>query len=340
MANELRAYYNGSATLYAIIRRQTDAYVWNGSAFEAWVNGNIATYDIPLTSQGGDLYSANFPSAITTSGVFYVDYYIQAGGSPATTDYRLPSGDSINWTGSSVVTSGSSSTGTMTLTAARVILRAAARNAGDSTVHSDTDVDNAILSIGNDFVNRTRCVHEFCSVSLVDGTATLADLGNTATGIRPDRIRRMYILGHGPLSIVDMAAIEEMIETNGESEGVPLYIAFTGAEAATLYPTPDDDYTLKTQWYPPFTSFTAGTGSPDGVTLNIPDDLIRPVLEHGAVWKLQQTVPEHQGFVWQLKQSYEEHVARSMGACSLGPRAIYTRRASYAPPRIRIADLQ
>lgn len=101
MANELRANYNGSATLYAIVRQRTDLYAWNGSAFETWADGNIATYDIPLTASGGDLYAADFPSGITTAGYYTVDYYKQAGGSPATSDYRLD-GELIYWTGQSV----------------------------------------------------------------------------------------------------------------------------------------------------------------------------------------------------------------------------------------------
>lgn len=100
MANELKASYNGSANLYAIVRRQSDGYVWNGTAFEAWADGSIGNYDIPLTASGGDLYMADFPTAIITAAYYYVDYYIRAGGSPATSDLRID-GERINWNGSS-----------------------------------------------------------------------------------------------------------------------------------------------------------------------------------------------------------------------------------------------
>ena len=100
MANELNVRYNGTANIYAIIRRKSDAYVWNGSAFAAWADGSIADYDIALTSQGGDLYSTSFPSGIT-SGAYFVDYYIRAGATPATTDVRV-SGSIFNWSGSDV----------------------------------------------------------------------------------------------------------------------------------------------------------------------------------------------------------------------------------------------
>lgn len=101
MSNELRANYNASATLYAVVRRRSDGYVWNGSAFEAWADGSIATYDVPLSSAGGDLYLADFPAAITTAAYYLVDYYLQAGATPATTDYRLE-GEQVYWTGGSI----------------------------------------------------------------------------------------------------------------------------------------------------------------------------------------------------------------------------------------------
>lgn len=98
MARELRITYQGaSATLYAVIRRISDSYVWNGSAFEAWANGNIATYDIALTDRGGDLYSADWPSAMA-AGDYRVIYYYQPGAAPAITDDILATTDR-HWDG-------------------------------------------------------------------------------------------------------------------------------------------------------------------------------------------------------------------------------------------------
>jgi len=88
--NELELSYQGSGTLYAIIRRQSDSYVWNGSAFAAWSDGSIASYDIPLTNRGGDLYQADFPASII-AGNYRIFYYEQASGSPAITDLVLKS---------------------------------------------------------------------------------------------------------------------------------------------------------------------------------------------------------------------------------------------------------
>jgi hypothetical protein len=101
MASELRTTYSGdAATVYAVIRRVSDAYVWNGSTFEAWVNGNIATYDIAMTAKGGDLYQADFPSSIV-AGQYLVYYYSQAGGTPAITDFIIGS-EARTWNGASL----------------------------------------------------------------------------------------------------------------------------------------------------------------------------------------------------------------------------------------------
>lgn len=89
MANEL--FFTGagdSLTIYAIVRRKSDAKVWNtaNAAFETWANGTIGDYDIALTTQGGDLYLGDFPSGIAVGTRVLIQYYAQSGGSPAITD--------------------------------------------------------------------------------------------------------------------------------------------------------------------------------------------------------------------------------------------------------------
>ena len=89
MANELFFTGAGDAlTIYAVIRRKSDAKVWSvaNSAFETWANGSVGDYDVALTTQGGDLYLGDFPSGITVGTRVLIQYYSQAGGSPAITD--------------------------------------------------------------------------------------------------------------------------------------------------------------------------------------------------------------------------------------------------------------
>lgn len=74
--------------LYAVIRRLSDGYVWNGSAFAAWSDGSLSSYAITLTAKGGDLFTADVPNGITR-GTYEAFYYERAGASPATTDLLL-----------------------------------------------------------------------------------------------------------------------------------------------------------------------------------------------------------------------------------------------------------
>lgn len=98
MARELIVSYQGSATIYAVIRDIADSTVWNGSSFEAWDDGNIATYDVALTNRDGDLYSADMPSGID-AGDYRATYYVQAGGTPATSDFIVGTARDFHWNG-------------------------------------------------------------------------------------------------------------------------------------------------------------------------------------------------------------------------------------------------
>ena len=99
MTNQLQLSYQGSATLYAIIRRHSDAWVWNNTllAFESWNSANIQDYDLPLTDAEGDLYQGDWPGNMA-SGRYRVLYYRMSAGSPATDDLLLGT-DDLDWNG-------------------------------------------------------------------------------------------------------------------------------------------------------------------------------------------------------------------------------------------------
>ena len=99
MANEMEITYQGSATIYATLRRQDDSYVWNTATadFEAWVDTSLADYTISLNSAGGDLYQGNWPAEVV-AGDYRVLYYTQIGGSPDVTDLLIGTADHY-WNG-------------------------------------------------------------------------------------------------------------------------------------------------------------------------------------------------------------------------------------------------
>lgn len=102
MAGELLVtHLNAGETLYAIVRRASDMFVWNGTAFVVWVNANIALYDIPLVDKSGDIYQGDFP-ATAAAGNYRIVYYQQPGGAPTIIDVILASEDK-HWNGAALV---------------------------------------------------------------------------------------------------------------------------------------------------------------------------------------------------------------------------------------------
>lgn len=97
MSGELKAPGGPDNTVYAIIALKDD--FWNGTALAEYSSGSYANYDIPLSHVGSTyLHMGNFPTGITTSGVYDVFYYIQAGASPAEGDIQIASG-TVSWSG-------------------------------------------------------------------------------------------------------------------------------------------------------------------------------------------------------------------------------------------------
>lgn len=106
MSDLLQLTYQGSAaTLYAIIRRRSDQYAFNGTAFEAWSDANLSDYAVALQDAGGDLYTLTIPSSVA-AGDYTAIYYEQAGDDPASDDLLLARRD-FHWNGQTA-SSGSS----------------------------------------------------------------------------------------------------------------------------------------------------------------------------------------------------------------------------------------
>ncbi len=95
--NELDITFQGVGTLYAVVRRISDGKAWNGLTFVTFADVDVATYDVPLISKGGDYYAVDFPDDITR-GDYRVIYYQQAGATPAITDTILDS-EELRWNG-------------------------------------------------------------------------------------------------------------------------------------------------------------------------------------------------------------------------------------------------
>lgn len=234
MANELYAHYNGSATLYAVIRRKSDGYVWNGTTFETWADGSIATYDIALASKGGDLYAANAPTALP-AGYYLIDAYVQEGATPAITDLRYggyeynhgvlsasaPSGDDL--TTLALVKQHMGITGTVDDAKLQSILTAASR-----AIVFWCDREFASASLVEYFDGRDSWAKGFVSLNRFPVTAV------TRVGISPTTVLTVTNTATATNQIARASVSSTTVTLVHVASGVQTTSTFTIASYATL----------------------------------------------------------------------------------------------------------
>lgn len=106
MANEIWHNFPSGDNLDAYVFKKENDQVFDqadgGDTFEVWADGNVLNYDIPMTDQGGDHYTVDFPSVITTAGVYRIAIALRAGGTAAVGDRRIAQGE-LYWDGSSEI---------------------------------------------------------------------------------------------------------------------------------------------------------------------------------------------------------------------------------------------
>jgi hypothetical protein len=102
MAREIWQSYDGASTLYALIWRQSDGYIYDNtdsvfrySPTALWNSGDVAHYSVPMTSYG-DMHFATFPSVF--AGTYYVQVRLRAGATPAADDILISQGQMV-WDG-------------------------------------------------------------------------------------------------------------------------------------------------------------------------------------------------------------------------------------------------
>ena len=181
----------------------------------------------------------------------------------------------------------------MNLTDARTIVRQFARNAGDSSVYTDAEIDRAILFVGNRFCRIAKPLKDSQSVTVTATTGAVAL--SSLTYFRPERMIDFLVTGYAdPLSLVDYSEYHRRYNEGGTGTGRPEIIAMEdndGTFAAVVYPAPSTSTAAKVRYWLPFTSWTPGA-SGSGVTLNLPDEVLYEILPVGPVAILQHNQPE------------------------------------------------
>lgn len=100
MANEIWHSFDSASTLYALIFRQADQFIYDvgDAAFEAvgtWNDARAGECDVVMSAVN-DIHFADFPTV--AAGVYYVEIKQQAGGSPDTDDIPVAQGV-VYWDG-------------------------------------------------------------------------------------------------------------------------------------------------------------------------------------------------------------------------------------------------
>ncbi len=214
MSYELRLSYTGTKTVYAILRKTSDGTTWNGSTWETWANANLATYDIPLTSLGGDYQAANFPTAIAINTTVWVTYYERAGDNPALTDYILKS-EQMTWTGTVLTPEPTPIPG---ITVGSVIdrVRALLKDEGESSRWSDAKIIDAIA-------NLSYLIYLYHPYEFLDDDGTIQDY------VTPDESTDFLLFDISAKEAIAKKIAAEMLSVDGDTFDLSLIQFWTVA---------------------------------------------------------------------------------------------------------------
>ena len=218
MANELNIGYAGSLSVYALIRRVSDAEVWDAAnaAWATWADGSIGDYDVALADKGGDVYAADFPTGISAGTRVLVTFCEQQGGAPATDDFRLRGPVEFTWTG---VLTESGAAGTGLVTAAR-----AAYSPRLASV--DSDLLNVLILAATAFLERV-CHRTFAST--------------THTEVHDGDGQNVLILDHAPVDSITTITITDADGDETEIAGSEFRV-HEGAAIVEFAPESTADY--------------------------------------------------------------------------------------------------
>lgn len=177
----------------------------------------------------------------------------------------------------------------MNLSDARTWILDAARNAGEPGTYSAERVDMALQFVGNQFCRTTHYLRRAASVTLTPSSPAVSFAA--VSEFRPERLTQAYVVGFsGGVSIEDWQTVYDLV-VDQASAGVPTKLAFEDDDVCNVWPIPDIAYTMRFRFWRPFTTWTLGA-EPSGVTLNLPDDVLMPILRYGAPAALQHSEPE------------------------------------------------
>lgn len=193
-------------------------------------------------------------------------------------------------------------------TSAAALIREYARNAGDSTAYSSSQVTNAIAAIGHRFVRKTKCTRTKSALTLTSGSNALPAL-TALSGFRPEFLLRARLSGNDVSQPVEVIGYDDLLDRRDASDksGAPEFMAFDTYTTGEVWGEPDFAYTLTLWWFEPWNT----------TTFNIPDAWLYEVLIYGATALMQHTETEHK-YASESWKKYLEVEQSAMGMGNLG----------------------
>lgn len=105
MADEMKIYTTTGLTMYALIRRALDMFIWDvgDTVFEVqgtWNDTRLGECDVVVTegAQANGWYMANFPASIG-AGLYLLQFFERVGGSPSVANDIFYGGYDFGWSG-------------------------------------------------------------------------------------------------------------------------------------------------------------------------------------------------------------------------------------------------
>lgn len=230
----------------------------------------------------------------------------------------------------------------MTVEAARLWVRNACRDSVDTTAENVANIDRAIQLVGNHFCRATKYVKRTDSVAITNASTAFPLAASIAAGFLPERKLDAWIDGQpDPLRFASYAELNTLAANGSVGGSAPTHLAFLdNASDGLLWPTPGAAYTARLRFWQPFTTWTLGAEDAGTLAtqLNLPDDVIMPILSDGAAAILKAPSPE-KAFGSQAWGRFLAYERQMMGAGGLGERTVQ-RNAAHPRPLPRRVILE
>lgn len=208
---------------------------------------------------------------------------------------------------------------------ARSMVRNQSRNGGDSTMYTDERIDQVIQLLSLAISHDLKLPKIISNISFVASTMSVDISSLVASGFEPHHALSAYITTTTTAkSVLQIVAAEDVYAMNNldSNEGPPQYIAFETPSSCICYPVPDQAYTGKLRWFSQFDLWTPGDAGASSNTIDLPNEVLFPMLNVGCPAALQFNEPEH-GYAIRQQEWYQVLKRDMSGIGYLGARVSF-----------------